>query len=212
MKKELLKLVSTATLRRLPVYHHYLLMKREQGAVYISSTQAANDLNLIPIQVRKDLEATGLSGKPKVGYEVSQLLAAIETFLNWNKTNSAILVGAGHLGYAILGYQGFKDYGLNIAAAFDSDFSKIGKFINGVAVISADSMESYIKEHKIKIGILTVPAQYAQEIADKMIASGIGAIWNFAPARITSANPDIVIQHENLASSLAVLSKKINGK
>jgi redox-sensing transcriptional repressor len=129
--------------------------------------------------------------------------------LGLHKINPAILAGAGHLGYAILGYRGFKDYGLDIAAAFDNDFLKIGKFIHGKPVYSIDSMATYIQEHKIEIGILTVPAQCAQELADIMISSGIKAIWNFAPARITSSNPDVLIQHENLASSLAVLSKNI---
>lgn len=200
------------TLRRLPVYHHYLIKVQEQGTKHISCTQIATDLSLIPIQVRKDLEITGLKGKPKVGYEVKDILKAIEDFFGWNKANPAILVGAGHLGYAILGYNGFKEYGLNIAAAFDSDFVKIGKLINGKPVFSIDSMEKYIKEHKTEIGILTVPADKAQSVADIMIAAGIRAIWNFAPARIVSNNPDVQIQHENLASSLAVLSKKISKK
>ncbi len=208
--QEGIKSIPEPTIRRLPIYHHYLIKVLESGNQFISCTQIATDLNLISVQVRKDLEATGIEGKPKVGYEVQALLKAIESFLGWHKTNPAILVGAGHLGYAVLGYQGFKDCGLNIAAAFDNDFLKIGKLIHGKPVFSIDSMENYIKEHKTEIGILTVPAQYAQEIADIMIRAGIKAIWNFAPARITSNNPDVLIQHENLASSLAVLSIKIN--
>ncbi|AKL98110.1 redox-sensing transcriptional repressor Rex [Endomicrobium proavitum] len=204
--------VSEATIRRLPVYHHYLLKTKEMGIAAISSTQIASDLNLTPIQVRKDLEATGLKGKPKVGYAVSDLLGAIETFLEWNKINPAILIGAGHLGYAILGYQGFEHYGLKIAAAFDNDFAKIGKLIHGKPIYSIDSMEKYIREHKTEVGILTVPASSAQELADIMISAGIKAIWSFAPARITTSAKDVIIQHENLASSLAVLFKNINKK
>jgi redox-sensing transcriptional repressor len=200
---------SEPTIRRLPVYHYYLVEIHKQGISCISATQIAAELNLTSVQVRKDLENTGLGGKPKVGYEVLPLLKAIEDFLGWDKTNPAILVGAGHLGYAILGYNGFKDCGLDIAAAFDSDFLKIGKLIHGKPVYSIDSMSQYIKEHKTEVGILTVPTQFAQTVADLMINAGIKAIWNFAPARITSSEPDVVIQHENLASSLAVLSKKI---
>ena len=208
--QENVKDVSEPTIRRLPVYHRYLLKIREQGTPYISCTQIAANLGLVPVQVRKDLEVTGVEGKPKVGYEVPVLVKAIENFLHLQKINPAILVGAGHLGYAILGYQGFRDYGLDIAAAFDSDFVKIGKFIHGKPVYSVDSMEEYIKEHKTEVGILTVPAEHAQATADKMISAGIKAIWNFAPEKITSDDPDVLIQHENLASSLAVLSKKIN--
>lgn len=207
--QEKLKTFSEPTVRRLPVYHHYLQKVLEEGVQFISTTQIAADLNLIPVQVRKDLEVTGLEGKPKVGYKVSALLKAIEDFLGLDRINPAILVGAGHLGNAILGYQGFKDYGLNIAAAFDSDFVKIGKFIHGKPVYSIDSMANYIKEHRTEVGIITVPASFAQDIADIMVDAGIKAIWNFAPARITSKKPEVLIQHENLASSLALLSKKI---
>jgi AT-rich DNA-binding protein len=210
--QESVKGFSEPTLRRLPVYHHYLQKMQEQGTPLISCTQIASDLNLIPVQVRKDLEVTGLEGKPKIGYEVPALIKAIELFLGWHQINPAILVGAGHLGNALLGYQGFKEYGLNIAAAFDSDFVKIGKLIHGRPVYSIDSMESYIKEHNTEVGILTVPAEYAQKLADSMISAGIKAIWNFAPAKITSANPDVIIQHESLASSFAVLSKKISSR
>ncbi|MDR1195734.1 MAG: redox-sensing transcriptional repressor Rex [Endomicrobium sp.] len=201
---------SEPAVRRLPVYHHYLVKVHEAGGIFISSTQIAADLNLVQVQVRKDLEFTGLEGKPKIGYEVTALLKAIEVFLGWDKINPAILAGAGHLGNALLGYQGFKEYGLNIVAAFDSDFVKIGKLIHGKPVYSIDFMEKYIQEHNTEIGILTAPAQYAQDLADKMINAGIKAIWNFAPARITADKPDIIIQHESLASSFAVLSKKIN--
>lgn len=207
--QENLKSFPEPTVRRLPVYHHYLQKVQEEGAQFISCTQIAADLNLVPVQVRKDLEVTGLEGKPKVGYEVSALVKAIEDFLGWDQINPAILAGAGHLGNALLGYQGFKDYGLNIAAAFDGDFLKIGKLIHGKPVYSVDSMADYIKEHKTEVGIITVPAKFAQEIADIMAEAGIKAIWNFAPARITSKKPEVFIQHENLASSLAVFSKKI---
>lgn len=210
--QEEVKGFSEPTIRRLPIYHHYLVKAQEQNMPFISSTQIASDLNLVQIQVRKDLEVTGLEGKPKIGYEVSALIKAIESFLGWNQINPAILIGAGHLGNALLGYHGFKNYGLNIAAAFDSDFVKIGKLIHGKPVFSIDSMENYIKKHNTEIGVLTAPAQHAQSLADKMIAAGIKAIWNFAPARITTNDPDVIIQHESLASSFAVLSKKINLK
>lgn len=198
------------TIRRLPIYHHYLLKVNEDGIKNISCTQIAADLDLVSVQVRKDLEFTGIKGKPKVGYRVSDLIKAIENFLGWNEKNQAILVGAGHLGYAILGYQGFKEYGLNIVAAFDNDFVKIGKIVHGKPIYSIDLMAKYIKEHKIQVGMITVPAGFAQEIADIMIEAGIKAIWNFAPVRITTNKKNILIQHENLASSLAVLSKRIN--
>lgn len=204
-----LKGFSEPSIRRLPVYYHYLQQVKESGTEFISGNQIAADLDLSPVQVRKDLEITEVGGKPKVGYETVALLKAIESFLGWDEISPAVLAGVGHLGNAILGYNGFKEYGLNIAAAFDDDFSKIGKLIRGKPVYSSDAMEQYIREHKIEIGIVTVPPQSAQSVADVMVKAGIKAIWNFAPVKITSQKSEVIIQHENLASSFAVLSKKI---
>jgi redox-sensing transcriptional repressor len=117
----------------------------------------------------------------------------------------------GHLGSALLGYQGFRDYGLNIIAAFDSDPSKVGTEVHGTKVLHVDKLPNMIKRMGIKIGVLAVPGQAAQELADTMVKAGIAAIWNFSPTKI-AAPPDIIIQHENLASSLVVLSKKLAQK
>ncbi len=197
------------TLRRLPVYYQYIKkFSQDNKSDFISCTQIARELHLIAIQVRKDLEYTAAQGKPKVGYCVSDLLRAIECFLGWNNTTEAILVGSGHLGAALLGYNGFKDYGLNIIAAFDNDTQKIGKEIRGRKIHSIKKMPDIVKRTNIKIGILTAPGEVAQELADSMIDAGIRAIWNFAPTKI-SASSEVIIQHENLASTLAVLSKRL---
>jgi len=198
------------TLRRLPLYHQYLKrMHSEKNLEYISSNQIGNDLHILPIQVRKDLEITEAMGKPKLGYDIVELMGAIETFLGWNNTTDGYLVGVGHLGSALLGYQGFKDYGLNIVAAFDSDKSKIGTEIKGVKVLDVEKLPNMIRRMGIKIGILTVPGNAAQELSDVMVRAGIKAIWNFSPVKI-KAPQDIIVQHENLASSLVVLSKKLS--
>ena len=200
---------SEPTLRRLPIYLQYLKGLESKNIQSISCSQIANDLNMNPIQVRKDIESTGVAGKPKVGYELKELIANIEKFLCCHIKNEAILVGAGHLGYALLGYHGFKEFGLEIVAAFDTSPDKVGKFINTKSVFHIDKLEEIIKRMNIEIGILTAPAAYAQQIADRMVNAGIKAIWNFAPVRI-NVKDDIIVQHENLASSLAVLSKKID--
>ena len=121
------------------------------------------------------------------------------------------MVGAGHLGYSLLGYRGFKEYGLDIVAAFDNNPDKIDKYIHHKKVFSIDKLESFIKKMKIQIGILTVPANVAQSLADRMVKSGIKAIWTFAPTKITVPK-NVIVQHENLASSLAVLSQKMKIK
>ena len=200
------KTIQEPTLRRLPLYHSFLMGVKSP---YVSCTQIAAELGLVPIQVRKDLEATGLVGKPKVGYSVGELITTIESYLGWDCRTEAFLVGAGHMGAALLGYRGFKDYGLQIIGAFDNDPNKIGKIIGGKKVFAINRLTNLVQRTKVKIGILAVPAAVAQEIADLMVSAGIEAIWNFAPVKL-KVSDNIIVQHENLASSLAVLSKKVN--
>jgi len=203
------KTIPEPVLRRLPVYYQYLRkIDCSVSGEYISCARIAGDLNAVAIQVRKDFEYTGAAGKPKVGYRVAELIKAIEIFLGWNNTTDAYLVGAGNLGSALLGYQGFQDYGLNIVAAFDSSPDKIRSDIHGKKVLPVKKLPEMIKRMGVKIGILTAPPSCAQELTDVMVDAGIKAIWNFAPIKI-SAPPEIIIQHENLASSLAVLSKRL---
>jgi redox-sensing transcriptional repressor len=195
-------------LRRLPMYHQYLKTMEADNVVFISCTAISSDLDLVPIQVRKDIEMTGITGRPKIGYNVKQLIAGIEEFLGWHNTSDVFIAGAGSLGSAILGYQGFKEYGINILAAFDTDPKKIGTTIHGKPVYSMEKMTNLIKRMKIRMGVITVPAPHAQETADIMTDAGIKAIWNFAPVKLIPAG-DVIIHNENLASSLAVLSKKL---
>jgi redox-sensing transcriptional repressor len=204
-----IKAIPEPTLRRLPVYYQYLKkVQAEKKLESISCTQIGNDLNVQPIQVRKDLQIADAVGKPKTGYSISELLGTIEDFLGWNNTTDAYLVGVGNLGSALLNYQGFREYGLNIIAGFDSDKAKVGTEIGGKKILDVSKLPGMIKRMSIKIGILTVPANLAQELADLMVKAGIHAIWNFSPVKI-SVPRDVIVQHENLASSLVVLSKKL---
>jgi len=203
------KPIPEPTLRRLPVYYQYLKKIRdEKKGEYISCTQIGNDLSILPIQVRKDLEVTDAVGKPKLGYGIEGLVTAIEDFLGWNNTKDAFLVGVGHLGTALLGFERFKEHGLNIIAAFDTDAGKIGETVHGVKVFHIKKIPDMVRRMGIKIGILTTPAYSAQELADNMIKAGIQAIWNFSPVKV-NVPPGIIVQHENLAVSLVVLSKKL---
>ena len=203
---------SKSTLKRLPFYLDLLKQKREQNVKYISSSQVAKDLGLHDVQVRKDLAtASKLGGKPKVGYEIEELIRDIEEYLGCYSTNKAVLVGVGSLGKALLGYKGFKDYGLEIVGAFDSYTGIIGNEIKGVVVHSMERLSSFLKENNIHIGIIAVPAQYAQEVCDHLVDSGVQAIWNFAP-NILKDRENVIIQTENMASSLAVLSRHLESK
>jgi len=196
------------TLRRLPVYHNYLKKLSEKSIPFISGTQIAEDLNLIPIQIRKDLAFTGVIGKPKVGYEVCELMRKIADSLGWNNLTDAILVGVGNLGMALLGYSGFQACGLNIVTAFDADPQKIGTTIHNKKIFPIEKLPNLVRRLNVHIGILTVPEEVSQPVAELMIESGIRAIWSFSPARL-SVPKHVIVQHENLAASLAVLSKHL---
>ena len=201
-------LIPEPTLRRIPMYFQYLKRKKSERLDAISSTTMAADLSLNPIQIRKDLELIGAVGKPRTGYDIEILLAHMEDFLGYNNVKDAFIVGAGHLGQALLGYEGFEDYGLNIVAAFDSDPAKAGQVVAGKTILPMDKFEDMTRRMRIRIGILTVPAYEAQAACDRMIASGIKAIWNFTPYHLVVPG-DVIVQHENMATSLAVLANKL---
>ena len=191
--------VSKSVLKRLPVYLSYLKSLPEGSATYISATALANALNMGEVQVRKDLAMVSDGGRPKIGYLRENLM-----FLGYDNTTDAILVGAGKLGQALLGYSGFGAYGLNICAAFDMRASGEA-CAEGKPILPMGQMEAFCRANKILMGIITVPAQFAQQVCDQMIACGIQAIWNFAPVHL-DVPENILVQNENMATSLAVLS------
>lgn len=200
--------IPQASLRRLPQYHHYLVELQGRGVRQVSCSVIGRDLNCIPVQVRKDLQFTGIIGKPKTGYSVAELVQAIEAFLGWNHVNEAFLVGAGNLGTALLGHERFSKFGLRIVAAFDTDPAKIGSLIHGKAVLPLGQLIGLAQEMSIHLGIITAPAEVAQGVADEMVKAGILAIWNFAPVRLR-VPAHIFVHQEDLYSSLASLSWKL---
>jgi redox-sensing transcriptional repressor len=196
------------SLRRLPQYHHYLVELEAKGIIQVSCSMIGRDLSQIPVQVRKDLQYTGIIGKPKTGYSVAALILAIETFLGWNNINEAFLVGAGNLGTALLGHERFSKFGMRIVAAFDTDPAKIGQWIHDKAVLPLEQLSDLAPRMSIHLGIITTPAEVAQSVADEMVKGGIQAIWNFAPVKLKV--PDYIIVHnEDLYNSLASLSWKL---
>lgn len=203
------KQISKRTLYRLPVYLSLLQEKVKEGVEYISATSIANILGLNHVQVRKDLSCASNAGRPKVGYETKVLIKDLQNFLDYNNTKDAVIVGAGGLGRALLGYDGFKSYGLNIVAAFDVDSGLCGKQINGKTIFHVDKLPELVKRMNIHIGIITSPAETAQDICDTLVKSGVLAIWNFAPVSLTVPS-GIIVQSENMATSLAILSNRLN--
>lgn len=205
MEKE----ISKATLKRLPTYLSYLKSMPGDAPANISATALAAGLSMGEVQVRKDLALVSDGGRPKIGYNRERLIADIENFLGYGDTNDAVLIGAGKLGRALLGYSGFAEYGLNIVAAFDSNDAIIGTSKSGKPIMHLSRLAETCRRFKVKIGIITVPAEHAQAVCDLLIENGIMAIWNFAPKHLTVPE-NILVQNENMAASLALLSKHLN--
>lgn len=198
------KKVSKSVLKRLPGYLAYLKNLPEDGPAHISATALANALGMGEVQVRKDLAIVSDGGRPKIGYLRESLITDIEQFLGYDNTTDAVLIGAGKLGLALMGYSGFEEYGLNIQAAFDTS-PAMEKTEDGQPIYPISRLEHFCKVHKVLMGIITVPAAHAQEVADRLIACGVKAIWNFAPVHL-DVPEHILVQNENMATSLAVLS------
>lgn len=204
------KEISKSVLKRLPGYLNYLKGMPVDGSPYISATALAAALGMGEVQVRKDLAMVSDGGRPKVGYLRERLIDDISQFLGYDNTTDAILVGAGKLGQALLGYIGFEAYGLNILAAFD-EMPQSESTDDGKPILTMDKLDSFCRNNKVLMGIITVPAAYAQQVCNKLIACGIKAIWNFAPVHLDVPS-NILVQNENMATSLAVLSMHLQAQ
>lgn len=204
------KKISKSVLKRLPGYLAYLKNVQETESPYISATALANALGMGEVQVRKDLAMVSDGGRPKIGYLRESLIDDIEQFLGYDNATDAVLVGAGKLGQALMDHKGFDEYGLNILAGFDIR-PKVEHTEDGKPIYSLDKLESYCHSHMVRMGIITVPAPYAQEVCDRLIKAGIKAIWNFAPTHLEVPS-NILVQHENMATSLAVLSMHLQAQ
>jgi redox-sensing transcriptional repressor len=203
-----LKIASLPTIKRLPSYLHVIENAQREGREYISGTVVAEELDLEPIQVRKDLAITGIVGKPRIGFPVQELIDAIYSFLHWNSGHTAVIVGAGSLATALMGYAEFPRRGLNIVAGFDVDPRKAGKIVNEKPIFALDELSSRVHEFKVSIAILTVPSSSAQKVAERIIDAGITAIWNFTNVKL-KVPAGVLVQKEDLSSGYAVLSVKI---
>lgn len=205
------KSISTQALKRLPIYLNYIKSLPSLGHNNVSATMIADALGLNNVQVRKDLALVSTGGRPKVGYITNDLIIDLEKFLGSRNADNAIIAGAGHLGHFILSYTGFREYGLDIVAAFDANKDLIGTAIEGKIVLPLQKLEGLCARMKVKIGIIAVDESSAQEICDLMVSGGILAIWNFAPVSL-KVPKHILVHNEDIGFSLASLSKQLTQK
>lgn len=172
-------------LDRLVRYYRYLSeFVAPQQVKTITSARIGAALNVDASQVRKDFSSVGLVGMSHVGYDVCEVCRAIRSALGFDQPYAAVLIGAGKLGSAIMEYHEFERYGLRIAAAYDIDPFKVGRRISGYTIQPIDELASFVREHDVRLAILTTPVEVAQPLADLAVACGVKAIWNFTPTRL----------------------------
>lgn len=197
-------------LERLIRYYRYLLrLAAKESIDTITSAQLGSALNIDPTQVRKDFGAIGLMGISRVGYEVCEVCRAIRLVFGFDRPYQGVLLGAGHLGQAILNYPGFARYGLQIVAAFDNDPEKIDTEVAGLTVRPLRALKPYVRKHGIRLGILTTPVSVSQVLTDRLVSAGVKAIWNFSPTPL-SAPSDVLIRNEYISVGLAQVAYHLN--
>jgi redox-sensing transcriptional repressor len=193
------------TIRRLSVYTRCLLLLEEDGVQTISSQELAERFNLNSAQVRKDLAYFGEFGVRGIGYYVSGLKAELQRILGLDREWPVALVGLGNLGAALFHYKGFSRQGFRVAVVFDEDPAKIGREIDGVPIVSTRDVAREVRERSLQIAVLAVPAEAAQTVTDQLVAAGIKAILNFAPARL-KVSKDVRLKNVDLSIELETLS------
>lgn len=202
------ELLPEPTLRRLPWYLAYVEILKVQGEPTVSTTRISLALGVESSQIAKDLSYLKLKGKTRIGYSVDDLTEALSEFLSFRKVHRAFIAGVGSLGSALIHDKGLQKYGLDIVAGFDLDPEKIGTRIDGVPVFHLSEMKARRAENPVDIGILTVPARDAQNVADVMVAAGLKAVWNFTPYRIR-VREGIVISNTSIYANLALIYNRL---
>ncbi len=204
------ELLPEPTIRRLPWYLAYVSMLRSENIEYVSSTRISEELHVDSSQIAKDLSFINIKGKTRIGYEVASLEEALRSFLGFSQRHDAVMVGAGSLGAALMQDSGLQRYGLNIVAGIDTNPGLIGTEIAGIPVYGPEQLAPMVKQLHITVGIIAVPVESAQTVADALIAAGVRALWNFTPTRIRVDNDDVVVTNTSIYSHLAVMYNRLS--
>lgn len=200
--------IPLAAIRRLSLYLRQLEAFDEAGRSTVSSRELGEALGLADAQVRKDLAHFGQFGRPGIGYGVGELIQRVRHILGTDRVAKVLLVGAGNLGRALIAFRGFKKRGFELVAVFDKDPAKVGEHTAGSSaskILAVSEMAKVVRRHGIRLGILAVPADTAQQAAEEMIAAGIRGILNFAPVTL-QVGPEVSVASVDLAIHLEQLS------
>jgi redox-sensing transcriptional repressor len=203
--------IAESTVRRLSLYLRFLREAQAAGEPTISSDELAQRGGTTSAQVRKDLSFFGSFGKRGLGYSVPELLRALEEILGLNRSWHVALVGAGKIGSALISYRNFQRRGFEIRAVFDADPAKIGRAWGRRTILSDDDLETVLKDEKIEMAVVAVPAAAAQAVVDRIVRAGVRAILNFAPVRLRVPD-DVALRNVDMVMEMEGLSFALNSK
>lgn len=202
--------VSGAVIRRLPRYFRHLTDLYAAGVERISSSAFGKTMNLTASQIRQDLSCFGEFGQQGYGYNVEKLRQEISEILGMTLRHTAVVIGAGNLGRALIENFQFDRSGFQLIAAFDVDQKLVGAELAGVPIYHADTLDRYLAEQTVSVGVLTVPKDIAQPTADRLVEKGVKGIWNFTNMELTITKPSVVVENVHFADSLLALSYMIS--
>ncbi len=202
--------VSGAVIRRLPRYYRHLNELNQAGVVRISSSALGKSMGLTASQIRQDLSCFGEFGQQGYGYNVDNLLNEIVDFLGMNRGHTAVILGVGNLGRALIENFNFGWSGFHLNAAFDVRPEVVGQIMAGTPIFHIDQLENYLREHPASVGVLTVPRSIAEEMADRLVKSGVKGIWNFTNTELNIREEGIFIENVHFSDSLQTLSYLIS--
>ncbi len=200
--------VSDAVIRRLPGYYRHLRELEAAGVHQISSQELGRRMQLTASQIRQDINCFGGFGRQGYGYEVTKLKGHIGEILGLDKRHRMIIIGTGNIGRAVAYYPSFGREGFQTVAIFDADPAKIGTEVAGLQVLGIDTLEAFLKENLVDIGVLALPVKSAQQVLNRLVENGVKGIWNFAPTDLH--HPDgVTVVNVHLSDSLQILSFKM---
>ena len=202
--------ISDAVIHRLPRYYRYLDDLHNKGVVRISSSSLGAKMDITASQIRQDLSCFGEFGQQGYGYNVAELRAEIGHILGIDKGHRLIVIGAGHLGHALLQNFDFEKVGFQVDSAFDVSPELIGTSIRGVTIRSMDELEDYVAQFRPNVAVLTVPQNVAQPLASRLIDLGIKGFWNFTNVELAAHEPDVFFEDIHFVDTLLTLSYRIS--
>lgn len=212
MNGEKERYVSVATMKRLPRYYRYLRDLLDRGITKISSASLASLMNVTASQIRQDLNCFGDFGQQGYGYNVENLYEEISELLGVNETYTAVIIGAGNLGRALVRSPMFSRRGVRVIAMFDTEWSIVGSTISGVPVLHTSALVNFCRENTVNIGVLTLPKQYAADTMKKLIDSGITGIWNFTSSELGEIKNKATVENVHLGDSLMTLCYRMRAE